>query len=119
MAGPTIQSLEDDAKAPLRDRAAHTGRSMEGKVRFILHARIGGSSGAILVARSKALREGVDGASRSAAPRRSKVARARRGSMILRDANIETSRVAEPQRRFRLSGVGALIAALLCAAARR
>jgi hypothetical protein len=39
--------------------------------------------------------------------------------MILRDANIETSRVAEPKRRFRLSGVGALIAALLGAAARR
>jgi hypothetical protein len=38
--------------------------------------------------------------------------------MILRDANIETSRVAEPQRRFRLAGVGALIAALLSAAPR-
>jgi len=63
MAVPTIQSLEDDAKAPLRDRAAHTGRSREGKVRLILHARVGGSSGAILVAQSKALRVGVDGAS--------------------------------------------------------
>jgi hypothetical protein len=36
---------------------------MEGKMRFILHARVGGPSGAILLARSKAQRKGVDGAS--------------------------------------------------------